>query len=303
MEYPTISDTIGNTPLVRLKNRQFPNGNMVLLKLESRNPGGSIKDRAVKNMLERAMERGDIKAGDKLVEPTSGNTGIALAMLCAANELDLTLVMPRAMSIERRKLAMSYGASLMLAETLDDCIETAQRMKEEGYKCLNQFSNEDNAEAHVRSTAPEIVTQTAGRVTHVISMMGSTGTAMGIARYMGLHMPHVKVVGVEPEEATPIQGTRNWPTGSEPSIYDGDRLAELVQIDAGDALDGMRDLAAMEGVLVGQSSGAAFVAAMQVAYRPDVHGATIVAIMPDCGERYMSMEGWWEPNAKSTIEI
>ncbi|KAG9395605.1 Cysteine synthase B [Carpediemonas membranifera] len=304
MEYPTIIDTIGNTPLIRLQRKSYPNNNIVLLKLEAHNAGGSVKDRPVLNMLETALKEGTLKKTDKIVEPTSGNTGIALAMICAIKGLDLTLVMPKAMSIERRKLMGSYGATLLLSNSIESAITKAKDMvTNEGYKSLNQFANPANPEMHYKTTAQEIERQTKGAVTHVVSTMGTTGTACGIGRYMKDHDRDVQVIGVQPDESSSIQGSRNWPTEFIPAIFDRSLIEDVVDVSGAESLEAMRDLATSEGVLVGQSAGGAFLVAERIAHDPEVKNATIVAIMPDSGERYLSMPGWWEPNAKGCTEF
>ncbi|MFA5488141.1 MAG: cysteine synthase CysM [Candidimonas sp.] len=293
--YPTIEDTIGGTPLVRLQ--RIPGelgqgrGNQILAKLEGNNPAGSVKDRAAFSMISRAQERGSIAPGDTLIEATSGNTGIALAMVAAIRGYKMILIMPDNLSQERRAAMTAYGAQLILTPADQGGMEYARdlalKMQRDGKgKVLDQFANEDNPAAHVHATGPEIWSQTEGGITHFVSAMGTTGTIMGVSAYLKSMSRQVRVVGVQPEEGSQIPGIRKWPEAYLPAIYDADRIDEFEYVSQGDAEAMARRLAAEEGIFCGISSAGALVGALKVAAR--VENATIVFIVCDRGDRYLS---------------
>ncbi len=293
--YPTIEDTIGGTPLVRLQ--RIPGelgqgrGNQILAKLEGNNPAGSVKDRAAFSMISRAQERGSIAPGDTLIEATSGNTGIALAMVAAIRGYKMILIMPDNLSQERRAAMTAYGAQLILTPADQGGMEYARdlalKMQQDGKgKVLDQFANEDNPAAHVHTTGPEIWSQTEGGITHFVSAMGTTGTIMGVSAYLKSMSRQVRVVGVQPEEGSQIPGIRKWPEAYLPAIYDADRIDEFEYVSQGDAEAMARRLAAEEGIFCGISSAGALVGALKVAAR--VENATIVFIVCDRGDRYLS---------------
>ena len=293
--YPTIEDTIGSTPLVRLQ-RLHPEliterGNVILAKLEGNNPAGSVKDRAASSMIRRAEERGQIKPGDTLIEATSGNTGIALAMIAAVRGYKMILIMPDNLSVERRASMAAYGAELILtpasAGGMEYARDLALKMQSEGKGIvLDQFANDDNPQAHIHSTGPEIWAQTQGRVTHFVSAMGTTGTIMGVGSFLRRQKPDVMIVGAQPAEGASIPGIRKWPEAYQPAIFtpaDVDRYELIGQKEAEDAA---RALASQEGIFAGISTGGALVAALRVAAQ--VENATIVFIACDRGDRYLS---------------
>ncbi|MCH1488617.1 MAG: cysteine synthase CysM [Pseudomonadales bacterium] len=289
MEFPTIEDYVGSTPLVRLQ-RLYAGSNQILLKLEGNNPAGSVKDRPAVNMIRQAEIRGEIKPGDTLIEATSGNTGIALAMAAAIKGYRMVLIMPSHMSDER-KLAMSaYGAKLI--EVTSDCgmegaRDLALTMQERGEgRVLDQFGNSDNPAAHYESTGPEIWEQTRGTVTHFVSSMGTTGTIMGVSRFLKEKNPAIQIVGLQPQDGASIPGIRRWPQAYLPKIYDAAGVDKVLDIGQRDAERTMRKLAEREGLCCGVSSGGSVFAAMQVA--STVENAVIVAIICDRGDRYLS---------------
>ncbi len=293
--YPTIEDTVGQTPLVRLQRipGEFgqARGNVVLAKLEGNNPAGSVKDRAASSMIRQAELRGDIKPGDTLIEATSGNTGIALAMIAAVRGYKMILIMPDNLSVERRASMTAYGAQLILTSAKDGGMEYARdlalQMQADGKgKVLDQFANQDNPAAHVGSTGPEIWQQTDGQVTHFVSAMGTTGTIMGVGGYLRSQNSGIVVVGAQPAEGAQIPGIRKWPEQYQPKIYDPRKVDEFESIGQHEAEEMTRRLAAQEGICAGISSGGALVAAMRVAQR--VENATIVFIVCDRGDRYLS---------------
>lgn len=290
-DYPTIADCVGNTPLVKLQ-RMGANGrgNQVLLKLEGNNPAGSVKDRPALSMIRRAEARGDIKPGDRLIEATSGNTGIALAMAAAMMGYDMTLIMPANATMERRWAMEAYGARLVLVsqqEGMEGARDLALAMQERGEgKVLNQFGNLDNPEAHYTGTGPEIWQQTAGRITHFVSSMGTTGTIMGTSRYLKEQNPDVQIVGLQPADGASIPGIRRWPEEYLPTIFDRQRVDQVMDIGQKQAEDTMRELARQEGVFCGVSSGGSVSAALELA--SSLENATIVAIVCDRGDRYLS---------------
>lgn len=291
IRYPTIADCVGNTPLVRLQ-RMLPEGstNTVLLKLEGNNPAGSVKDRPALSMIQRAQERGDIKPGDILIEATSGNTGIALAMAAAIMGYRMILIMPDNATMERRWAMEAYGAELILvskAEGMEGARDLAANMEIDGKGVvLNQFGNLDNPEAHYAGTGPEIWQQTQGQVTHFVSSMGTTGTIMGTSRYLKEQNPDVCIVGLQPSDGAAIPGIRRWPEKYLPTIYDKKRVDQVLDIGQQEAEDTMRELARREGIFCGVSSGGSVAAALALAR--NLENAIIVAIICDRGDRYLS---------------
>ena len=290
MTYSTIEEQIGNTPLVRLQRMPVPNGNTILLKLEGNNPAGSVKDRPALNMILQAEMRGDIKPGDRLIEATSGNTGIALAMVAAVKGYQMTLIMPDNLSDERKASMQAYGAELILvtdAEGMEGARDMALRMQQQGQgKVLDQFANLDNPDAHYFHTGPEIWRDTQGEVTHFVSSMGTTGTIMGVSRYLKEQNPQVQIIGLQPTDGARIPGIRRWPQAYLPSIFERERVDQVIDVNQHDAEITMRALAREEGVFCGVSSGGSLFGALQVA--ASVNEATIVAIICDRGDRYLS---------------
>jgi cysteine synthase B len=287
---PTVESTVGGTPLVRLQRLGADTGNLLLLKLEGNNPAGSVKDRPALSMIRRAEERGEIHPGDTLIEATSGNTGIALAMVAAMRGYRMVLVMPAHMSAER-KLAMSaYGAELIEVSReggMEEARDLALSMQAAGKgRVLDQFANPDNPRAHYETTGPEIWQQTAGRITHFVSSMGTTGTIMGVSRYLKERDPAVCIIGLQPADGASIPGIRRWPEAYLPRIFERERVDQILDIAQSEAEDTMRRLAAEEGILCGVSSGGAVAGALRVA--AGVRGAVIVAIVCDRGDRYLS---------------
>ncbi len=292
--YKTIEDTIGNTPLVQLvrvpgeANRK--RGNVILGKLEGNNPAGSVKDRPAISMIRRAEERGDIKPGDTLIEATSGNTGIALAMAAALRGYRMVLVMPEDLSVERAQTMRAFGAELVLTPRsggMEYARDLAEQMRAEGKGVvLDQFANPDNPRVHVETTGPEIWNDTQGRVTHFVSAMGTTGTITGVSRYLKSKNPSVQVIGAQPAEGSRIPGIRKWPEEYLPTIYDPKLVDELVYVSQADAEDLTRRLAREEGIFGGISAAGACWVALQVAER--VENATIVFVVCDRGDRYLS---------------
>lgn len=288
-EFQTIEQTVGNTPLVRLRRLTEGCKATVLLKLEGNNPAGSVKDRPALNMIMKAEARGEIKPGDTLIEATSGNTGIALAMAAAMRGYKMVLVMPEHMSAERRAVMRAYGAELVLTShegSMEGAIDRARAMEAAGEgRILDQFANPDNPLAHYESTGPEIWRDTAGQVTHFVSSMGTTGTIMGTSMYLKEVAPQVEIVGVQPKEGASIPGIRRWPQEYLPKIYDPKRVDRIIEVGQQDAETTMRALAAREGIFCGVSSGGAAAVALQLAR--EVEGV-IVAIACDRGDRYLS---------------
>lgn len=288
--YKTLDDFVGNTPLVAVQ-RMNPNpSNTILLKLEGNNPAGSVKDRPAYSMILRAEKRGQIKPGDTLIEATSGNTGIALAMVAAMRGYKMMLVMPENQSVERRQSMKAYGAELVLTSregSMELARDVALRLQAEGKGIvLDQFGNTDNPLAHYEGTGPEIWRDTAGKVTHFISSMGTTGTIMGTSRYLKEQNPAVQIIGVQPEEGAQIPGIRKWPEAYLPSIYDAKRIDGLRYVSQKNAEDTTRKLATQEGVFAGISSGGALYTALQLSQ--EVNDAVIVTIVCDRGDRYLS---------------
>ncbi len=290
MIHKTIEDTVGNTPLVRLKRMPGDTSNIVLLKLEGNNPAGSVKDRPALSMITNAEARGEIKPGDTLIEATSGNTGIALAMAAAMRGYKMILVMPEHLSMERRQSMAAYGAQFVLtpkAGSMEAAIDTARAMQARGEgKILDQFSNPDNPLAHYQGTAPEIWRDTAGGITHFVSSMGTTGTIMGCARYFREMNPAIQIVGVQPDEGAQIPGIRKWPAEYLPKICDFSLIDRMIYVNQANAEETTRRLAREEGVFAGVSSGGALWAALQLSQ--EVENAVIVSIVCDRGDRYLS---------------
>jgi cysteine synthase B len=290
MPYPTIEDTIGDTPLVRLQRLPGSTTNTVLAKLESHNPAGSVKDRPARNMILRAEARGEIRPGDTLIEPTSGNTGIALAMVAAMRGYRMILIMPDNMSIERRAVMKAYGAELILvpkAGGMEAAIDLAHDMVERGAgKMLDQFANPDNPLAHYTGTGPEIWRDTHGRVTHFVSAMGTTGTIMGTGRYLKERNPAIGIVGVQPADGAAIPGIRRWAPPYVPKIYEPGGVDRIIDIGQDEAEETARRLGREEGIFCGISAGGAVCAALKLA--AELSDATIVTIICDRGDRYLS---------------
>ncbi len=290
MEFPTIEAFIGRTPLVRLQRLPAPEGGTVLVKLEGNNPAGSVKDRPAMSMIRHAEERGEIRPGDTLIEATSGNTGIALAMAAAIRGYRMILIMPENMSLERRGVMKAFGAEIVLVSQeagMEGARDLAQQMAAEGRgKVLDQFANPDNPRAHYEGTGPEIWRDTQGRITHFVSAMGTTGTIMGTSRYLKEQNPRIEIVGVQPAEGASIPGIRRWPPEYLPKIYDASRVDRIIDIDQATAEDTTRALAAREGIFAGISSGGAVAAALQVAAEDPE--ALVVTVICDRGDRYLS---------------
>lgn len=286
-DFPTIESTIGNTPLVRLQRLPGQTSNIILGKLEGNNPAGSVKDRPVVSMIRHAQLRGDISPGDTLIEATSGNTGIALAMVAAILGYKMILIMPTNMSSERRASMRAYGAEIILVEGMEVARDLALEMQADGKgKVLNQFGNFDNPLAHYETTGPEIWRDTHGAVTHFVSAMGTTGTIMGVSRYLKEQNPDIQIVGVQPTEGSSIPGIRRWPPAYLPAIFEPQRVDVTIDIDQQLAEDTMRRLAAEEGIFSGVSSGGSVAAALRLS--ESVSNAVIVCIICDRGDRYLS---------------
>jgi cysteine synthase B len=295
MSFATIDQTIGNTPLVRLQRLGAEvgsaRGNLILGKLEGNNPGGSVKDRPALSMIRRAEERGEIQPGDRLIEATSGNTGIALAMIAAMKGYRMTLVMPDNLSAERRASMTAYGAELILtpasAGGMEYARDLALKMQAAGEgRVLDQFANPDNPRAHFETTGPEIWRDTGGRITHFVSAMGTTGTIMGVSRYLKEVAPQVAIVGAQPSEGSSIPGIRKWPAAYLPKIYDAARVDRIEPVSQAEAEAMARRMAAEEGIFCGISAAGACVIALRIA--AEVENATIVFIVCDRGDRYLS---------------
>ncbi|MEI6382944.1 MAG: cysteine synthase CysM [Betaproteobacteria bacterium] len=294
MKYPTIEDAIGKTPLVALQRIGFADNstrnNVILGKLEGNNPAGSVKDRPALSMIQRAQERGDIKPGDTLIEATSGNTGIALAMAAAIKGYRMVLIMPEDLSIERAQTMKAFGAELILtpkAGGMESARDLAERMQKEGKGLvLDQFSNEDNPRIHYETTGPEIWQDTKGEITHFVSAMGTTGTITGVSRFLKEKNPKIQIIGAQPSEGSRIPGIRKWPQEYLPKIYDASTVDELVYVSQKDAEDMCRNMAREEGIFAGVSAAGACWVAQQIAKRE--RNATIVFIVCDRGDRYLS---------------
>ena len=290
MEFPTIESCVGNTPLVRLQRLPGPTSNVILAKLEGNNPAGSVKDRAALSMIRHAEERGEIGPGDTLIEATSGNTGIALAMAAAIRGYRMLLIMPENLSLERRAAMRAYGAELLLVtreEGMEGARDLALQMERDGRgKVLNQFANPDNPRAHYESTGPEIWRDTRGTVTHFVSAMGTTGTIVGTARYLREQRPRPQIIGVQPAEGASIPGIRRWPPAYIPKIFDASLVDREMDVTQSEAEDFTRRLAAEEGIFSGISSGGSIAAALRLSQ--ELENAVIVAIVCDRGDRYLS---------------
>jgi cysteine synthase B len=292
--YPTLEDVIGNTPMARLVrvpgNENEQRGNVILGKLEGNNPAGSVKDRPAISMIRRAEERGDIKPGDTLIEATSGNTGIALAMAAAIRGYRMLLIMPEDLSIERAQTMKAFGAELILTPKsggMEYARDLAEQMQRDGKgRVLDQFANADNPRVHYETTGPEIWRDTQGRVTHFVSAMGTTGTITGVSRFLKEQSRAVRVIGAQPSEGSRIPGIRKWPEAYLPKIYDPSGIDEVVQVSQADAEDMARRLAREEGLFAGISAAGACWVALQIAKQ--VENATIVFIVCDRGDRYLS---------------
>jgi cysteine synthase B len=290
MNYPTIESFVGNTPLVRLQRLPGGTSNIILAKLEGNNPAGSVKDRPALSMIQQAEARGDISPGDRLIEATSGNTGIALAMAAAIKGYRMTLIMPDNMSAERRATMKAFGAEIISTPakgSMEAAIDLARAMEARGEgKVLDQFANPDNPLSHYQGTGPEIWRDTQGTVTHFVSSMGTTGTIMGTSRFLKGQNPAVQIVGVQPEGESKIPGIRRWPQEYLPKIYDASRVDRIMDVDQATAEETTRLLSAKEGIFAGVSSGGSVAAALRLS--AEVGKAVIVVIICDRGDRYLS---------------
>ncbi|MBL8437738.1 MAG: cysteine synthase CysM [Zoogloeaceae bacterium] len=290
MEFPTLEDYVGKTPLVRLKRINAGQNNVILAKLEGNNPAGSVKDRPALSMIVHAEAKGDIRPGDTLIEATSGNTGIALAMAAAIRGYRMILVMPENQSVERRQTMRAFGAELVLTPKsggMEMARDVAEKMRDEGRgRILDQFANPDNPLAHIEGTGPEIWEQTGGRVTHFVSSMGTTGTIMGVSRFLKSVRPEIQIIGCQPEEGSQIPGIRKWPEAYLPRIYDRTRVDRIESVSQADAEDMTRRMAREEGIFAGISSGGALHVAVRIAAQ--VRDAVIVTVVCDRGDRYLS---------------
>ena len=288
--YKVLDDFVGNTPLVKLQRMAGETSNTILLKLEGNNPAGSVKDRAAYSMITHAEARGDIKPGDTLIEATSGNTGIALAMVAAMRGYSMVLVMPENQSIERRQSMKAYGAELVLTPkegAMELARDVAMKLQAEGEGIvLDQFGNSDNPLAHYETTGPEIWRDTGGKITHFVASMGTTGTIMGVSRYLKEQNPNIQIIGVQPEDGAQIPGIRKWPQEYLPKIYDPKRVDSLLYVGQAQAEKTMRRLATEEGIFAGVSSGGGLHAALQLS--KTLENALIVSIVCDRGDRYLS---------------
>ena len=292
MSYPTIENFIGNTPLVRLQNLPGDTSNIVLAKLEGNNPAGSVKDRPAHSMILQAELHGYIKPGDRLIEATSGNTGIALAMVAAVKGYRMTLIMPDNLSDERKESMVAYGAELILVseqQGMEGARDLAQQMENDGKGLvLDQFANQDNPTAHYMHTGPEIWQDTRGEITHFVSSMGTTGTIMGVSRFLREQNSEIEIIGLQPKEGSRIPGIRRWPPEYLPKIFDRSMVDRVIDVDQKDAEDTMRALAKNEGIFCGVSSGGSIYAALELSKQ--LENAIIVAIICDRGDRYLSTE-------------
>jgi len=290
MNYSTIEQFVGNTPLVRLQRMGGNTSNHILVKLEGNNPAGSVKDRPALSMINRAEQRGDIKPGDTLIEATSGNTGIALAMAAAIKGYKMVLIMPEHMSEERRGVMKAFGAEIILTPkegSMEAAIDLSQEMEADGKgKVLDQFSNPDNPVAHYEGTGPEIWRDTLGEITHFVSSMGTTGTIMGTSRFLKEKNNNIEIVGVQPTEGSQIPGIRRWPEEYLPKIYHPEEVDMIIDVTQEEAENTVRELAEKEGIFAGVSSGGAVAAALKLSAQ--VENATIVVIICDRGDRYLS---------------
>ena len=290
MDYPTIDQCIGNTRLVRLQRMPGNTSNTILGKLEGDNPAGSVKDRPALSMISKAEARGDIKPGDRLIEATSGNTGIALAMVAAMKGYRMTLIMPDNATDERKWAMTAYGAELIevsQSDGMEGARDLAQKMQQQGQgTVLDQFNNPDNPLSHYEGTGPEIWRDTQGTVTHFVSSMGTTGTIMGTSAFLKTKNPNIQIVGLQPEDGASIPGIRRWPAAYMPGIFDAAKVDQLMDISQVDAENAMRRLAREEGIFCGVSAGGSVAAALKLSEQ--VENATIVAVICDRGDRYLS---------------
>ena len=290
MNFPTIESFIGNTPLVRLQRLPGDTGNVLLAKLEGNNPAGSVKDRPAMSMIQHAEARGEIRPGDTLIEATSGNTGIALAMAAAIRGYRMTLIMPEHMSAERRAVMKAFGAEIILVtreQGMEGARDLAFKLRDEGKgRLLDQFANPDNPRAHYEGTGPEIWRDTQGKITHFVSSMGTTGTIMGCSHFFKEKNPAIQIIGVQPTDGSQIPGIRRWPKEYLPKIYDPARVDRIIDVTQTDAEQTTRALAAREGIFAGISSGGALWAALRLSQ--EVENAVIVTIVCDRGDRYLS---------------
>ncbi|QIJ88395.1 MULTISPECIES: cysteine synthase CysM [Mesoflavibacter] len=288
----SITNLIGNTPLIEVQNILKKDGVRLFLKLEGKNPGGSVKDRAAFNMISEALKRGDIKHGDTLVEATSGNTGIALAFIAKLLGVNMILVMPENSTEERIKTMRAYGAELILTSSevgIEGARDEAERLhKEKGYFMLNQFANDDNWKAHYKTTGPEIWRDTNKQITHFVSAMGTTGTIMGVSTYLKEQNPNITIVGAQPKDGAKIPGIRKWPEAYRPKIFNPQKVDQVVEISEEDAKNTANLLATQEGVFAGMSSGGSVASALKIAQTIDK--GIIVAIICDIGDRYLSSD-------------
>ncbi|MCA2018285.1 cysteine synthase CysM [Vibrio tritonius] len=286
-QFPSIESFVGNTPLVRLQRLNTEPTSTVLVKLEGNNPAGSVKDRPALNMILQAEARGEIQQGDTIIEATSGNTGIALAMAAAIKGYKMILIMPSSSTQERVDSMKAYGAELILVEGMEVARDLALQMQAEGKgKVLDQFNNPDNPDAHFKTTGPEIWQQTEGTITHFVSSMGTTGTIMGVSKYLKSQSEAVQIVGLQPAEGSSIPGIRRWPKEYLPGIFDAARVDQVLDVEEADAKQTARELARVEGISAGVSSGGAVYAALQIAKQNP--GSVVVAIVCDRGDRYLS---------------
>lgn len=289
-DFPTIEAYVGQTPLVRLQRLAQDGTSTVLVKLEGNNPAGSVKDRPALNMIVQAERRGDIQPGDRIIEATSGNTGIALAMAAAIKGYQMTLIMPDNATQERKDAMRAYGCELILVskeQGMEGARDLALQMQAQGQgKVLDQFNNPDNPAAHFHSTGPEIWQQSQGKITHFVSSMGTTGTIMGTSRYLKQQNPAIQIIGLQPAEGSAIPGIRRWPQEYLPGIYEQSRVDQVIDISEQDAVNTARALATQEGICAGVSSGGAVFAALQIAKQNP--GSVVVAIICDRGDRYLS---------------
>lgn len=292
MNYPFILDLIGNTPLAKVRNILKKDGITLLLKLEGNNPGGSVKDRAAYNMIKSALERNEIDKSSKLIEATSGNTGIALAMIAQLLDLDIELVLPENSTKERVQTMRAYGAKVTLTPAdvgiLGSRDYADKKVAEEGYTMLNQFANDDNWKAHYKTTGPEIWNDTNGEITHFVSAMGTTGTIMGVSTYLKEQNPSIQIIGVQPTDGSKIPGIRKWPQEYLPKIFDASKVDTIIDVSEAEARNTTKRLAEEEGVFCGMSAGGAIAVALKLAEQIDK--GTIVAIVPDRGDRYLSSD-------------
>ena len=290
MSFPTLDALVGDTPLVRLQRLPGRTDNVVLAKLEGNNPAGSVKDRPALGMIRGAEARGEIAPGDTLIEATSGNTGIALAMVAAVKGYRMVLIMPEHMSVERRSVMQAFGARIVLVSEeggMEAARDLAHAMQARGEgRVLDQFANPDNPRAHYETTGPEIWRQTEGRITHFVSAMGTTGTIMGVSRYLKEVNPRVQIVGVQPADASSIPGIRKWPPEYLPGIFEAERVDRVVEVSAAQAEETTLALAREEGIFAGISSGGA--ASVALALARELHDAVIVTVVCDRGDRYVS---------------